>query len=122
MSIWTPELDQELMAASPSIRGWARSKGISENAAIARRNRIKGVIFESDRLRGHRPPKETAELRAKRLLREAEVLRRADARIASGAHRDDAIAYARDAGVRFGAIGDHFGISRQRASAIVGAA
>ncbi len=48
---WTTGEDRRLaalIARGRSIRGAARDLGISESAAIARRNRVAGVVFPSD--------------------------------------------------------------------------
>ncbi len=117
MTLWDTNRDQELRRAiknAGSIRAAARELGISENAAIARRNRMRGVVFPSDL-------KKQVEIKAERLRRSEERNERAAAVLAvmqrdidNGIRRDWAIRVAYKKGITFAEIARYFGLTRSR--------
>lgn len=122
---WTDAMDSKLLtlvANGIGVRAAAREMGLSENAAIARHNRLRGVIFKSDRERGSLTKKERAEAVRQRANHEAEIISKMLKSIRSGTPRNQAIVRARKSGVRLRVIAEQFGICRERVRQIEAAA
>jgi hypothetical protein len=119
---WTPKRDkriQELQRAGLSASQIGEKIGTSRNAVIARAARLRGVVFPSQ---VRRAKEELAE----RVARRKEKKRHRDAVLSAMRHalsqdvpRDVVIARAVKAGLTYQAIGDEFGVSRQRVHQIV---
>lgn len=119
---WTPELDRKLLAAvkaGESRRAWARANRVSENATIARYNRLSGVVFPSDLERTRLTREKSAERKKSVSALEKKQLGLMKKKISQGADRRTAMREANKAGVRYEAIGRCLGISRQAAQQYV---
>jgi hypothetical protein len=122
---WTNAMDSKLLsrvANGVAIRAAAREMGVSENAAIARHSRLRGVIFKSDRERRAEEKRVTAKARQRRDQLEATLIAEMLASISAGADRNKAIVKARRAGVRLRIIAEQFGVCRERVRQIEAAA
>lgn len=119
---WTPEMDRKLkaaVAAGQTRRGWAREMGISESAAIARYNRLMGIIFPYDAAQRKLAREQAAEKLRKKLASEARALAAMDKQIKRGVPRRQAMIDAYVAGASYRALGKHFGVSWQAAQQYV---
>jgi hypothetical protein len=115
---WTRERDRQLLALQAkglSARQIANRLGTTRSAVIGRSARLRGVLFPSDLRRDKRvmtrPRKANPSVDAA-----LAALRRA---IAKGIDRDEAIVSAVEASATYQAVGDEFGLSRQRIHQIV---
>lgn len=113
---WTDQMDRTLIdgvAAGRSRGQIARRLGVSRFAAIARYNRLMGVVFPSDKERGKLEKQERLERERERNRVEREAIARMQDSIAKGAPRNPAMKTANKQGATLATIASCFGISRQ---------
>ena len=114
--VWTPARDKVLKRLE--ARGWSASEiagrlSTTRNAVLGRSSRLRGIVFPSNVLLVELARAAAAARRAKRKKREAAILKALDAAMRGGMPRNEAIVKARDAGARWRAIADRFGVTRQ---------
>jgi hypothetical protein len=116
--MWNDRLDAKLLKLKRDGLSFAEIGeriGVTRNAAIGRFQRLNGRVFPSQAAR-RQSRMEVARLKQEaRLRKEAVIIRKMNAAIASGTDRGKAIARAFAAGAGYHVIGAAVGLSRQRA-------
>ncbi len=120
---WTEQQDRkivELQERGLSCREIAEKLGVTRNAVIARSNRIRNVVFPSDRKRGHVSTKQARKNRQRRAKeREAQIAKARKMLSGAGAKRDDIIVQAARSGISKTAIAAAVGVRYARIWQIV---
>ncbi len=123
-SFWTPKRDEQLRRLRDdglSAAKIAEKLGTTRSAVIGRLHRLTGALYTFPSY--IRQAKEARARSAVRIKERARLQRAAIARmqqeVARGVERDQAIARARQGGATLRAIGDVFGITRERVRQIV---
>jgi hypothetical protein len=123
--MWNARLDAKLLKLKRDGLSFAEigeRMGITRNAALGRFQRLNGVVFPSQ-LERRQSREAAARLKKEtRLRKEGEIVRKMKAAIAAGTDRTKAMSQAYAAGASFRAIGEVFGVSRERAYQIATAA
>lgn len=123
--MWNDRLDARLLKLKREGLSFAEigeRMGVTRNAALGRFQRLNGVVFPST-LERRQTRAAAARLKIDtRLRKEGEIIRKMKAAIAAGTDRAKAMSQARAAGASFRAIGEVFGVSRERAYQIATAA
>jgi len=116
--MWNDRLDAKLRKLQKEGYSFAEigeRMGITRNAALGRFQRISGVVFPSQ-LERRRNREAAAKLKLDtRLRKEGEAIRKMKAAIAGGTDKAKAMKQAYAAGASFRAIGEVYGVSRERA-------
>ena len=115
--MWTDRLDAKLLKLKRDGLSFAEigeRLGVTRNSALGRFQRLNGRVFPSQAKRS-RMRKEAAKLKKDtRARKDGEIIRKMKAAIAAGTDRTKAISQAFAAGAHRQAIGDAFGLSRER--------
>ena len=116
--MWNDRLDAKLRKLQKEGYSFAEigeRMGITRNAALGRFQRISGVVFPS-KLERRRNREAGAKLkRETRLKKEGDAIKKMKAAIDGGTDKAKAMKQAYAAGASFRAIGEVYGVSRERA-------
>jgi hypothetical protein len=116
--MWNDRLDARLLKLKRDGLSFAEvgeKMGLTRNAVLGRFQRITGVVFPSTLERRRTRAAAAKAKEDARLRKEEVIIRKMKAAIAAGTDRGKAMHQAHIAGARYQAIGDVFGMSRERA-------